>query len=359
MSVPPQLPDPETAARDEASRYGFFALLRHLERERKDAPRIGTNRTLREEFVRIGQDASLAFPISDLSRVERDPEGHWHLQSNVLGLFGPQGPLPLNLTEEAMRWSLSGDPSYIAFADIFASRFFQLYFRAWSDSHGISQHDRPEDDRFAQWLGAFIGSGTAAFRGRDGIAESNRAYLGPIGHGRIKSPVRLRQILETGLGDRFEVHEHQVSWIEIEPNDRCALGRQGSSLSRDMFLGGRICTVNDHITIDIEVPSLARYRDYLPEGAAHRRLCDLIYWYLHDRISVTVNLSLPASQIPAARLGQSAELGWMAALPRKAAANMDAPVKVSGFQLVLSPPPAPPAAKRKTKSKPSAKKVRA
>ena len=321
---------------DMATRFGLFALLRRIERSSPAWPRIGSNRKLGEERVRLGQDPSLAFPVSDLSDVSRDQDGIWHLKSNVLGLFGPQGPLPLSLTEEAMRWSLSGDPSFAAFNDLFATRFLQLYFRVWSDSHGISQHDRPEDDRFGLWLGAFSGSGTPAFRGRDSLDEGARAYLGALALGRVKSPVRLRQILEIALGDGIRIEEHRVSWITIEPDDQCRLGQQGSSLGRNMFLGGRVCTVNDSIAIAIEVRDLARYRSYLPGGAAHRRLCDLVFWYLHDRINISVSLSLPASQIPKARLGATAELGWMAALAPRYAANDDSPVQVCAYHLDLS-----------------------
>jgi type VI secretion system protein ImpH len=328
--------DPEEASRDEATRYGLIALLRRIERENPGRPRIGTSRTLAEETVRLQQDPLLAFPVSDLSEVARDPAGNWRLKTNVLGLFGPQGPLPLSLSEEALRWSQSGDPSYAEFANIFATRFLQLYFRAWSDSHGISQHDRPEEDRFAVWLGAFAGSGTPAFRHRDTIDEATRVALASIGHGRVRSPVRLRQILELALGDRVSVEEHRVSWIAIEPDDRSIIGRQGSTLGGNIFLGANLCTVNDQISLSVEAPDLARYRSYLPGGPAHQRLCDLVFWYLHDRTSVSVSLSLPASQIPKARLGASVELGWMAAVAPAFAANDDRPVKVSTFLLDLS-----------------------
>ncbi len=229
------VPDPDDASRDEATRYGLLALLRRIERENPDRPRIGTSRTLAEEVVRLGQDPQLTFPVSDLSEVSRDPSGSWNLKTNVLGLFGPQGPLPLSLSEEAFRWQQSGDSSYAEFANIFAIRFLQLYFRAWSDSHGISQHDRPEEDRFAVWLGAFAGTGTPAFRRRDSIDEMTRVALASIGHGRVRSPVKLRQILELALGDRIRVEEHRLSWIAIEPDDKCVIGRQGSTLGGNIF----------------------------------------------------------------------------------------------------------------------------
>ena len=331
----PQYYDEDTA-RAMAMGFGLFALMRQIERNRPGSPRIGENRTLSEELLTLGQDPSLNFPVSDLSEVSREMNGKWRLRSNVLGLFGPQGPLPLSLTEEAMRWSQSGDRSYTEFTDVFATRFLQLYFRVWSDSHGISQHDRPEDDRFVNWLGAFAGSGTPAFRKRDSVPDSERVYLASLGQGRVRSPVRLRQILEIGLRDKIRIEEHQISWIEIEPGDQCRLGQRGSSIGQNLFLGSRIRTVNDRIAIRIGVPDLKRYRAYLPGGAAHQKLCDLVFWYARDLFAIQVSISLPANQIPAAKLGESGELGWMAAIAPKYAANDDRPVTVTEFMLDVS-----------------------
>ncbi len=110
--------------------------------------------------------------------------------------------------------------------------------------------------------------------------------------------------------------------------------------------------MNDQISLAIEVSDLARYRSYLPGGPAHRQLCDLVFWYLHDRTSVSVSLSLPASQIPKARLGSTTELGWMAAVAPRYLANENTPVKVSSFLLDLTHRTIEP--KEKTKSRKAA-----
>ncbi|PTV95969.1 type VI secretion system protein ImpH [Rhodobacter aestuarii] len=336
----PDTPDADEAARDAAGRYGLFALLRFLERSRPDLPRIGRNKQLKDELVDIGQDPYLAFPDNDLSAVSIDARGRWRLRSQVIGLFGPQGALPLSTTEEALRWQAAGEDGFTAFADLLSARFQQLFFRAWSDSHAISQHDRPEEDRFAGFLAALIGFGTPAMSGRDSVPDSARVHVAGLAYGRDRSPVRLRQILERLLGDPIEVIEHCPSWIDIEPEDRNSMGLRGSRLGRDMFLGARIRTVNDRITLSVKVDSLQAYRDYLPGGPSHRRLTDLVFWYLRDRVAVTLRLSLPANAIPPARLGQTAELGWMAALSPTFAPDDDHCVPVAEYLLDFSSPTA-------------------
>lgn len=334
----PDAPNRAEQAQAAAEGLGLFALLRWLERNHPELPRIGRNKRLRDELVALAQDPFLGFPAGDLSAVSLDARGRWQIRSHVLGLFGPQGPLPLNTTEEALRWQARGDDSFVAFANLVSTRFLQLFYRAWADAQPIGQAARPAEDRFQGFLAALSGHGTPAFQNRDSLPESLKVHLAGLYLGRNRSPRRLRQMLERVLGHTVQVIEHCESWIEIEPEDRNRLGLSGSSLGRDVFLGKRIRTVNDRITIAVEVDRLSAYRDYLPGGLAHRRLCDLVFWYLRDRFAVTLRLLLPAREIPPARLGQTAELGWMAALAPKFAANDAHAVHVAEFLLDLSSP---------------------
>lgn len=324
---------PGAEADTQVQTYGLLALLRRLERENPHKPRIGRNDRLSDEIVTIGQDPSLDFPVSDLSAFTTGPDGRHHVRSNVLGFFGPQGALPLNTTEEVVRWTNVGDKSFVAFVDIFATRFLQLFFRGWSDSHAISQFDHPARDRFQYYVGAIGGVGTDAFRARDSITDVQRTFLVSLQAHRVKSPVRLRQLIEVHLNADVTVREHQSTWIDFEESDQNRLGERGATLGRSLFLGARMRSVNERIALDIRAKSLADYRRYLPGGSAHRQLADLVFWFLGKTTDVTVSLALPASEIPPAQLGKTAELGWMAAL---APAAVQGTADGSGFVRVAN-----------------------
>lgn len=300
-----------------AGAYGLLALLRRLEREAKGKPRIGRNHRLKDEIAALGQDPSLSFPGSDFSSVSIDAKGKADLRSNFLGFFGPQGALPLNTTEEVARWVDSGDESFVKFTDIFTARFLQLFFRAWSDSHAISQFDVPEEDRFQTYIGALGGVGTPAFRKRDRVEDVTRMPMVSLVAARVKSAVRLRQMIEHHLGAEVTVEEHVPGWLDFEENDQSKLGQQGSSLGRNTYLGARLQSVGEKVCLHIRTTTLEEYRSYLPGGTAHAQLCDLVFWYLGKSIDVAVNLSLPSSEVAPAKLGETTELGWMAALTPK------------------------------------------
>lgn len=305
---------PPESVEQKPGSYGFLALLRRLEREAKGKPRIGRNNRLQDEIVRLGQSPSLSFPTSDFSDVLINVNGKSELRSNIFGFFGPQGALPINTTEEVIRWVHSGDESFVKFTDILSSRFFELFFRAWSDSHAISQFDVPEQDRFQDYIGSLAGIGTPAFQNRDNIDDVVKMPLVSLMSSQVKSAVRLRQIIEHHLCVDVSIEEHVPIWLDLENDDLCQLGQQGSSLSRNMHLGSRLQSVGEKICLHINAATLEEYRSYLPGADAYEQLCDLAFWYLGKSIEIAVNLSLPRDQVVPAELGKTTELGWMAAL---------------------------------------------
>jgi type VI secretion system protein ImpH len=293
-------------------RYGFLALMRLIERQSRGKPRVGKNTTLKDEAATIGQDPSLAFPTHDVSAIARDKRPE--VRNNILGFYGPQGALPLNTTEEVKRWLDRGDKAFVAFTDVFATRFLQLFYRSWSDARAITQFDHAEGDRFIHYIGALIGMGTPGFQDRDVFPDINKVYLAPLVIGRVHSPKRLEQMLNIDLGAKVEVEEHCLSWMVLEPDNTNRLGQAGSTLGRDMYLGARVPTVNDKIRLHLRTRDLPEYRSFLPGGNLHARLQAIVRWYLGRTVDVDVQLSLPANQMPAAVLGKSTELGWMANL---------------------------------------------
>ena len=313
---------------------GFLAHLRELERAAPGNPPIGRNRRLKDETVRIGQDPSLAFPAGDFAPPRADA-----LRAQVMGLFGPQGPLPLNTTEEVARWLDGGDDSFVAFTDILSTRFLQLFFRAWSDSHAITQYDHPTEDRFTRYVAAVAGVGTPAFRDHDGLPDIARLPMVSLFGGRVRCPVRLRQMIETHLRIEVAVEEHVPLWMEFEPGDTSALGRQGCALGRDMYLGARVQSVNDKIALHLSARSLAEYDRYLPGQHGYRRLVDIVFWYLGRSMVVEVALSLPASEVGRTSLGQAGRLGWMAALSVAPDTAPDVMVQAARFTLDPECPP--------------------
>src|SRR5690606_20867113 len=72
------------------------------------------------------------------------------------GLFGPNGPLPLHMTEYAReRLIHHGDGALTAFADIFHNRLILLLYRAWADAQSAASLDHGQED-FSRHLAGLL-----------------------------------------------------------------------------------------------------------------------------------------------------------------------------------------------------------
>ena len=313
--------DPDNPHANTGSAPGFLAELRRVERRSGDKPRIGLSRRIRDEVVDLGQDPFLAFPDTDLSQWDKS-KARPIIRARFMGFFGPHGALPLNTTEEVTRWHQNGDKAFVAFTDIFVTRFLQLYFRSWSDAHAISQFDHKDGDRFQSYLLAMAGTGTPAFRELGAVGDTVKLRMTPLANGRVKSPVRLRQMLELHLDVKVEVEEMVPLWMAIEPDALSIVGQQGSVLGQSISLGSRVCSVGEKIRLHIKVADKNKYRQFLPGGIQHRELSDIVFWYLGKVTDIDVVLWLPAAEIEPAVMGCSGDLGWTASIaPTEAQAN--------------------------------------
>jgi type VI secretion system protein ImpH len=302
--------DNDVAAHPE--RFDLFRVLRDLERSHPDKPRIGDSAVLDEEVVNLAQDPFLAFPFSNISEFDQTRRGTPRLHTRFLGFFGPQGALPLTTTFEAFNWHFSAkqDHSFTRFVGIFANRFQQLFFRAWADARPIAQHDRPRQDRFARYVGSFAGIGSDPFAARDTVDDLAKLPFAGLVASRVKSARRLCQLIRGVFRLDLTVTERIGSWLLFEPNDRMALGAQGSSLGVDTFLGERAYSINDKFRINIRTSSLEEYMRLLPNEPAAAKLRDLVFFYLGHRFEYDVELALPARCAPGAQLGVFGQLGW-------------------------------------------------
>jgi len=321
----------------------LFVLLRAIERGAPDRPRIGKSRTAREDAVTLGQEPFVEFPGGNVSALEQRGD-RAHVTTRFLGLFGPQGALPLATTLEALAWRDARDPSFLRFTEIFSNRFLQLFFRAWADARPIAQHDRPDDDRFALYLGALAGLGTPSVRQSGIVPDEAKIGFAGLVSPRVKTPAQLALLIHGVLDVTVRVVERVPSWLVFDTGEQTAIGRARSSLGRDTAIGARMLSLSDKIAVEIRAASLAEYRAYLPGGAEAGRLSDLIFLALGRRVETEIRLGLPAHLAEPVRLGRCGQLGWTGwiAPPEAGRPNSDR----MRFDARYTPPP--PTARRQT-----------
>jgi type VI secretion system protein ImpH len=291
-------------------RFDYFAVLRHLERRNQDRPRISDSAARREEFVRLGQDPYMDFPASNLARVVHGDNKPLKLFVKFLGLLGPQGALPLALTEESYHYLLAQDDAFPRFLDLFNHRFLELFFRAWADARPISQHDRPDADRFVAYIGSAIGIGSSPYQGLDSVPDPAKlGFAGLLGT-QAKCASRLAGAI-CGMFNVFaEVEEFVGTRLVLEVAEWTILGMDYNLLGGDALLGRSVYSVQDKIRVRIFTRSLGQYIRFLPTGDLCEPLADLVFFYNGEQLDWDVELAIPAGAVEPIRIGQFGQLGW-------------------------------------------------
>ena len=310
-------------AEREPWRHELFALLRRLCAHAADHPRIGEARLPRQEFVRLGQQPSLAFAPREIAQV-RVGQRQVRVLCFGLGMLGPNGGLPLHYTEFVReRLHASRDAALADFLDLFHHRALSLLYRAWFQAQAAAALDRRHDERFTPYIASLAG---------DSPRQSPSAWPA---HARWASAAqRLRprpcaQGLASGLRDYLcvpvRVDEFELQWLQVQDCERSRLGAQdrGARLGDAAILGARVPDRQGRFCIRVGPLDLSGFLELLPGsgGRALQAVAACVRGFVGRELDWSLRLLVPGAELRAAVLGGPDALARSAWLgdPRAAA----------------------------------------
>ncbi|MCD9027859.1 type VI secretion system baseplate subunit TssG [Luteimonas sp. BDR2-5] len=323
--VPPATAVPPTGDADAALRthpHGFelFAALRLLERTHPQRAPLGRSARPGEDMVRLRQPPSLAFAPGEVAGYRSgDAAGPAVLDTPVLGLFGPNGPLPLHLTEYAIERAQSArDTTFRAFADVFHHRMLSLFYRAWADAQPVVQAERRGDDRFAFHVGALVGLPRPGAGDDPVVATGLRHFAGRL-VSQVRNAEGLRALLVRAFDVPVEIVGFVAEWMPLPDEARLRLGRRTvATLGGTAVLGARVRGAQHRFRLRLGPLDAPRFRAFLPGGVALRDLAALVRGYVGDGLDWDVQLLLRAVDVPTTRLGVAGRMGLDTWLGRRA-----------------------------------------
>jgi type VI secretion system protein ImpH len=293
---------------------GFYQAMRLIEAANAGRPRFGRSTRPAQDAVRLAQDPSVQFAPAMLAGMENGAEGlPPRLLVHFFGLFGPDGPLPLHLTEYARdRRRNYRDAAWQRFADLFHHRALSLFWRAWADSRPTISFDRPREDRFARYVGSLIGLGMDGLRDRDAMPDLTKLHFAGHFAGQTRHAEGLAQILSAFFFMPVRLECFIGDWLVLQKEDRTRLGERAATggLGTTAVLGGRVWSRQHKFRIVFGPLSLNEYLRLLPGGASFHRLVPIVRNYAGDALTWDVNMILKREEVPATRLGQQGRLGW-------------------------------------------------
>jgi type VI secretion system protein ImpH len=281
----------------------------------------------RNEIVRFEAKAALGFPPSEIHRIVPDSQDILRMTVAFMGLYGPSGVLPHHYTQRII-WLGKHDTALAEFFDLFNHRLISWHYRAWEKHRVLVGYERRartrqttdpaalDADRFTHYLFDLIGMGTEGLRGRLNIDDSIPLfYAGLIGQ-RPHSASALGGILRDYFGVPVTIRQFSGRWLYLEDHSLTRPREKAhNKLGYDAVAGDAVWSLQAGFRIDVGPLDFTRFRAFLPDGSAYRKLVVLARFFAGETLQFDVRLTLAAGDVPWPRLTDEGidapRLGWM------------------------------------------------
>lgn len=285
--------------------FDFYQVMRRIASAHPHLPLLGEALRPVDEPVRVAQPAELDFAPATIHSVQRPAGSPPRLMQRAFGLLGPNGVLPLHLTEYAReRAQHHGDATLQRFLDMLTHRFALLFYRAWAEAQPAVSLDRPGNKSYFNRIGALVGIGLPSLQDRDALPDIGKLYFA----GRLSRQTRDAEGLLAWCRIEFDVpvaiEQWCAHWISLAREERSRLGRRaGALLGRNTVIGSSVWDVQHKFRITIGPLRLDRYRRFLPGGADLPHLQALVRHWVGVEFEWDLKLVLLREEVPRCQLG--------------------------------------------------------
>ncbi|ALV94418.1 MULTISPECIES: type VI secretion system baseplate subunit TssG [Pantoea] len=314
----------------------FYRFCQLVENANAGAAPLGSTSSPADDPLRFRPHPGMGFPSSEMKRVEwgETPDQLPSVRTTFLGLYGVDSPLPTRYLDDIAQ-RREGHQAIEGFLDIFNHRMLTQFYRIWRKYSYPASYEAGGSDATSQCLLGLIGLGIPGSARK--IATPMSRFLALLSTMRL--PTRTAegvQSLVTLLAPhtRARVIAH---WPQSVPLAQPASfnPQRRTLLSQRQVLGKVGVDANSQLLLKLYTADAEEARGWQPGGQLHSDLLVLLRVYLGWRCSAKLQLTLPHSVLPDARLqrhhvqlGRSAILGFSAkrkpaSLPDNITINLD------------------------------------
>ncbi|WP_198373772.1 type VI secretion system baseplate subunit TssG, partial [Roseomonas rosulenta] len=271
------------------------------------------------ESLRLRSLARLGMPAGAV--VQAKPE-EGELTLGTFGLVGAGGVLPRHHTAMVATEQRKRSLALHAFLDMVARRTVGLFPKAGA-KYRPTRNPQPTTDA----LSATIGMGTGHLDGRMRVERQDLLYHAGNLASRTRSAERLRAMLQAETGRKVEIEEFAGGYIRLPEAEQTRMPRgraapQHCVLGVSAISGAQVWDAQARFIIRFGPLTRAEFEALLPGTTSWHRITQLARLFVGQDTSFAVNLVLQAEEVPAARAGGGARLGWStwigASRPRRA-----------------------------------------
>lgn len=292
--------------------FDFFQAVRRL--ECIYGKELGKSIKPGDDPIRLTHHGHIRFaPSTIYSFIPQKNNKPARLSSYFLGLLGPQGPMPMYLTEYAHERKIHyHDETLIHFLDTFHHRMLSFFYRSWADNQPVVNLDHSDQDKFKNYTGSFLGIGDAACQNRDELADSNKLFMS----GHLSCQTKHVQGLESLIFSFFrlpvKIKEFVGEWISLPKDNQCqlGLGSNVNTLGENIIVGSKVWEAHQKFRIIFGPLSYADYKIFLPGNYSLKILIDMVRNYVGDIFNWDLQLILKKEEVPSLEINGHQQLGY-------------------------------------------------
>lgn len=307
--------------------FDFFQAVRLMDCAEQGKPPTGRSDRLADDVLRFALDPAMTFAPSTLTSAKPDAPGKKRrLMQRFFGLLGPNGPLPLHLTEYARdRIRDRGDRTFVRFLDVFHHRMASLFYRAWARVRPTVSFDKPKSDRFGDYVGSLFGLGMPSVTNRDAFPDLPKRHFSGLLACQTRHADGLLALLSGYFCFSVQIEEFVGQWIELPKGSQCLTGVSSSALGVSTTVGSHVWDCQQKFRIIIGPLTLEEYMRMLPGGADDEAsqgkresldaLVAAVRTYVGDEVDWDLQFILKKEETPPVAFGQQGRLGWTSWMP--------------------------------------------
>lgn len=296
-----------------ARRYDFYQLAELLYRRHGDDLESGSEEGEDPARVRFTASSSLGFPGSDVMGLTADEAEGLKMEVRFFGLHGSQSPLPGYYVEHLAHEAAHREGAATAFLDFFHHRLLTLLHRSWRKYRHHVRYQEGGRDGFSAVIYALMGLGDIERRGDVSLPWNRMLAYAGLFAGRCRSaPVVASIVAHCVEHEHVRIEQWVPRRVAVPAVQRSRTGQASMTLGEDMVLGRWVPDIAGKFALCLSGLTLARFREFLPDGGAHEPLLRLMDYVLLDPLAYELRLELLPGAVKPMQLGDvsSTQLGW-------------------------------------------------
>ncbi len=293
----------------EGHTFSFFQVLRLLRRFAADSFDSQTRLPDLREHVQVKPNLSLAFPASDVEKVE-ELDDHENLRflvtANFLSLYGSSSPLPTFYTEELIDEESQDESVSRDFLDIINQHLFALLYQCWSKYRLHLKVLEEESQEQIEQLFCLLGLGERPLRQALPSPHRLLRYIGLFTQF-PRSALGLKTLLIDALkGIPVEILPCVYRKARIPESQTMRSGVSGSMLGVDSYIGELIDDRMGKFRVRLGPLTRADFRRFTPGREEFDWLVTLTSMYFVEPLEYDIEVIMAAEEVQTVVLGDEA-----------------------------------------------------